>query len=357
MLWFLWLSVFIVSTLSAEQKDRPCHLAGNCTCTSLRDSDCYCDSSKEGNRTYSQCNCTELVRGECWELHTYADYGLSGECSKASSPINVILYTTSMSQEGAHAMQLFKKVMEVAYKYVDLKIIFLIEHVGYWPNLNALRGIPQIERNKLILCAYSIDSRPEIYYPYLYCLSLNATASINSTHTRGCAIEHGYEYDQIETCVEESGVELLSRDLLHSIRNIPNPTVVMDRSQMLYLNESFTTGELLDKICYVLAHPGATYSFPFWIFTLLSCAAITFVLVLWIVKKPTTPILQSLMQLFFEGAYDQQDDQAEIALRRWREGREGSGENAEEEGSQQERSRSRSRNRSDRSDESFTIEP
>ncbi len=75
-------------------------------------------------------------------------------------------------------------------------------------------------------------------------------------------------------------------------------------------------------------------SFPFWIFTLLSCAAITFVLVLWVVKKPTTPFFESFMQLFFEGAEEQDEDPAEAgmegiflhslvaALRRWREGRE-----------------------------------
>lgn len=58
-----------------------------------------------------------------------------------------------------------------------------------------------------------------------------------------------------------------------------------------------------------------TYSsFPFWIFTLLSCGAITFVLVLWVVKKPTAPVLDSLMQLFFESAYNLQEDPAEIGI-------------------------------------------
>jgi len=171
------------------------------------------------------------------------------------------------------------------------------------------------------LCANYLDPTTSNFFPYLYCLGLNATAEITSTHVRDCAIEHGYSYEELETCVRENGQDLLGKDLLTSIKDTPNPTVILDHSQVLELNDTFSVKDILESVCDVMANPTNTYSFPFWIFTLLSCGAISVVLVLWVVRKPTSQVLDSLMQLFFESAYNIDEEPAELALRRWRNGR------------------------------------
>lgn len=54
--------------------------------------------------------------------------------------VSAVVYTTSMSTQGIHSFRLFKKVMEVAQKWIDFRFVFLLKHVGYWPNLDELRG-------------------------------------------------------------------------------------------------------------------------------------------------------------------------------------------------------------------------
>jgi len=250
------------------------------------------------------------------------DYGLVEECSKgSSSPIAAVLHTTSQSPEGIATMKLFKKAMEVAEKWIDFKIIFILDHVGYWPDITTITDSPEIQRDELILCANYLDPATSHFFPYIYCLGLNATAEIASTHIRDCATEHGYSYEELETCVKENGQDLLGKDLIHMNKDISNPTVILDHNLVLQLNDTFTVKDLLEAVCYVMANPTNTYSFPFWIFTLLSCGAISVVLVLWVVRKPTSQVLESLMQLFFESAYLIDEEPAELALRRWRDGR------------------------------------
>lgn len=107
-------------------------------------------------------------------------------------------------------MKVFKQAMEVAYKWVDFRIVFLLQHIGYWPNLDNLKGYkcnikcfncfrdPEVERDKLILCANFINPKAQLFFPYIYCLGLNATAPVDSEHVRGCALEHGYSVDELE---------------------------------------------------------------------------------------------------------------------------------------------------------------
>lgn len=67
---------------------RPCEIEGNCTCTSLWDSDCYCDD-KPISTFVPKCNCTKLV-DECWKLRTHRDYGLAA-CAKGAATKVLIL--------------------------------------------------------------------------------------------------------------------------------------------------------------------------------------------------------------------------------------------------------------------------
>lgn len=85
---------------------------------------------------------------------------------------------------------------------------------------------PEVERDKLLLCANFIDPTPQMLFPYMYCLGLNSTAEVTSDHARGCAIEHGYSYAELEVSASSqplNNLDMCNREWRRSFEQRPYP--------------------------------------------------------------------------------------------------------------------------------------
>jgi len=230
----------------------------------------------------------------------------------------VKLFTSSLDVKGLSLIHSLKYVFE-HYPSARFELVFLI-HTGQGWGISSKFGVKEIERDKWLVCAQNINPYPEAFFPLLICIGRDLNALPSSTYFHNCALGHGYDPYEIESCYTDHGLEMLydSWIIYHQGEmNIENPTLVIDNS-IVIINQSSITLSIMEALCYHFHNPDE-YVISYWIPTFSACLFSQFLILFWIVKK-TPSGMCNMLGLCYESEHTaSEEDLGEAVIQQWNE--------------------------------------
>eukprot|EP01124_Arcella_intermedia_P010647 TRINITY_DN17164_c0_g1_i1.p1 TRINITY_DN17164_c0_g1~~TRINITY_DN17164_c0_g1_i1.p1 ORF type:complete len:390 (+),score=48.71 TRINITY_DN17164_c0_g1_i1:3-1172(+) len=286
-----------------------------CGCTTLWDSDCYCDDRP---RNQTLCNCT-LLLSECWQDRPLSAYNLTASACPFPllDTISVTLYTTALDPQGMALVSSWQEVLEVVGSAVAFQLVFDVSVDGS-DRLVSAHGEEELELEMMIECAVAQSPRVRAYYPFLSCLNKYMQQK-PLTYIEECALGHGFNYSKLMECSRETGEERLRQHLNDKAHLVP--AVYFEHQLQNY--DKQTAKDYIVSLCSEFNNPSSdSRTFPWWVFTLMACVAMALVIVIWISKSDSSWGLSSL----FCGVFYEVDDSpsgtsaADEVLRLWQVG-------------------------------------
>jgi len=233
-----------------------------------------------------------------------------------------------MASEGIALMSHLKEVIE-QFPAVRFQLIFIIQN-RQWIVLNSAtsqHGSEELNRNKWIACAQSLNSKVEAFLPLLYCINRRADTSIWSNYYKDCALGHSYDPKEIESCFYTNGIELLYESWLKyhvgdsvSDPKLTNPAVIVD-GHVFTKNQTATVSDFANALCYQFMNPDTSGDIS-WVPAFTGFLLIQFFVLLWITKRDGLGDEYSsrscnVLSVCFESEHNEQDNFGDIVLENW----------------------------------------
>jgi len=225
---------------------------------------------------------------------------------------------------------MMNKMKEVIERFPDVhfQLIFIIQHRQWVQNpVTSQHGADELNRDKWIACAQSINSKVEAFLPLLYCINRHPEIAIWSDYYKECSLGHGYDPREIESCFWLNGVELLYDVWIkfHVGDNIAdsglnNPTLLVDGVSFTN-NQTSTVSRLVDAFCYQFMNPDTSGDIS-WVPAFTGLLFLQFFVLLWIIKRDDVGDEYStracnILSMCFESEHDDQQSFGDLILENW----------------------------------------
>jgi len=304
-------SITTTTALDPEVVYHPCHLDGHCHCSSVWDSDCYCESMPYLHSNVS-CDCGIILQ-ECWNSHvTWSDFNLTDCWMPVTQVKRVTLGVNPMNALDNQLIKIWKTIVEV----MDYDMIFKLI---VYPS--SFQQSIEVKMDKLLLCGIKHYPQKRQFYPFVYCLiqyvNNDSYADLFTLEqfARNCANGHKLDPYLIENCSNsKEGIDLFQQNTIDSKTNTPMIMI----NHKLYQPKNHSD-YYLRPLCGILkSQDDRRMTFPWWIFTFVACIVLCILIVIWIAKSDASKSISSLFcSIFYEIEQNGQDDAAQEVLRLW----------------------------------------